>query len=581
MGVRRNQAWVIAVVFVVVTAFAVGGVLVQLRDDSVATVALNFAAGYAFVLAGAIAWRRRPESRFGVLMMVAGALWFIGSYGPANVIAVPSLAASFEGFAAIAISHLALAYPDGRLAGRVERAVITFGYVAVGAVSVATLLAFNPRRDFQCQCPVAPFGVFTNPGFVNHHRELKDYLAGAVVVATVALIVKRIRRSNVTQRWLLAPLWVVAAVAGLTFLTRVTSSSLHLSDTTTTRVDQLVNVMSLLIPAAFLVGLFRMHMEVSPIGDLVLSLGKREGAEGLQPALARALRDPSVDVAYWLPERNGYFDRSGHEVALPDPTSDRAATMIERSGEPVAVIVHDRALLENPRLVEVATAATGMSLENERLQAELRAQIDEVQASRKRIIDAGDQARRKIERDLHDGAQQRLVALAISLRMSSQEAAESRDFDAGAAFDAAATELRLATQELRDLAHGIHPAILTERGLAPAVERVAERAPVPVSVDIDDERYPASVEATAYFVIVEALANVAKHAQANAVTARAERRDGVLVVEVCDDGVGGADEAGGTGMVGLRDRVGALGGRVELSSPVGHGTRLRVELPYS
>jgi signal transduction histidine kinase len=215
-----------------------------------------------------------------------------------------------------------------------------------------------------------------------------------------------------------------------------------------------------------------------------------------------------------------------------------------------------------------------MALENERLAAQVRAQLDEVRASRSRIVEAADAERRRIERDLHDGAQQRLVALAMRL-----DQARGQAVGAGEIIDAATGELLQAIREVRDLAHGLHPPILTERGLAAAVEALAEQAALPVSISISSDRLPAEIEAASYFLVAESLTNAEKHAAATSVRVDASLSDGVLHLSVTDDGRGGADASRGSGLVGLVDRLAAIGGTVEVDSPAGGGTRVTADIP--
>jgi len=228
--------------------------------------------------------------------------------------------------------------------------------------------------------------------------------------------------------------------------------------------------------------------------------------------------------------------------------------------------------------VRSAGVAAGMAIANERLRAEVRAQLEEVRASRLRIVEAGDAARKRVERDLHDGAQQRLVGLSLGLRMLEDRLDDSDVVDA---IEALQGELRAALQELRELARGLHPQILTEEGLGPAIESLAERSTIPVRVEVDEGERPSSpVEATAYFVVAEALQNVAKYARASSATVAVSRANGSLLVDVTDDGVGGATLGGGSGLLGLEDRLAALGGSIAVESPVGHGTRLHAEIPF-
>jgi len=264
---------------------------------------------------------------------------------------------------------------------------------------------------------------------------------------------------------------------------------------------------------------------------------------------------------------------------LPEDQTGRAATLIETEGRRVAAVIHDAALLERLPVVEAAGAAALLALENERLQAELRAQLEEVRASRARIVGAGDAERRRLERDLHDGAQQRLIALALALTLARQQVSDGNG-SVGPVLEEAAAEAKLALDELRELARGLHPSILTEAGLGAALESLAERSSLPVVVKCAPKgRLPQPIEATAYFVASEALANAAKHSRASAVGIEARRADGVLLLDVHDDGVGGADPAGGSGLRGLEDRVAAVGGRLRLTSDMRDGTHLTVEIP--
>jgi len=301
--------------------------------------------------------------------------------------------------------------------------------------------------------------------------------------------------------------------------------------------------------------------------------------QGLRDALARALGDPGLEVLFWLPERRTFADTAGRPVRLPNG-GGRAVTRLEHEGEPLAALVHDRSLLDEPELVRAAGAAARLALENARLQAEMRAQLAQVQESRARIVTAADEERRRIERDLHDGAQQRLVSLALQLRMAQRQLGSGKaDPAVEELLDSAVDELQVAVDELRELARGVHPAILTEEGLAAALESLAARSPFPVELDVLEDRLPAQVEATAYFVACEALANVAKHARASKAAVFVSRRNGLLAVEVADDGVGGARPVNGSGLSGLADRVEALGGRLRIESPAGGGTRIVSEIP--
>jgi signal transduction histidine kinase len=298
----------------------------------------------------------------------------------------------------------------------------------------------------------------------------------------------------------------------------------------------------------------------------------------VRQTLAESLGDRTLSIAYWLADRSAYVDEHGHPVSLPEPGSDRAWTAVDLGGRRVAAIIHDANLDASPELVAAAAAGASMAIDNDRLKADLRARVEELRASRARIVAAGDAARRRLERDLHDGAQQQLVALAIDLRILRArlgDAPETIEL-----IDGIDAKLADALAELRELARGIHPAILSDRGLEPALDALAARVPLPVGCRVDLPARPAApVEAAAYFVVAEALTNVLKYAQAGRATVRAAQEDADIVVEVADDGVGGADPGRGSGLRGLDDRVGALDGTLTIESPPGGGTLVRARIP--
>jgi signal transduction histidine kinase len=308
-------------------------------------------------------------------------------------------------------------------------------------------------------------------------------------------------------------------------------------------------------------------------------LAPRAAASGpVREMLAASLGDHSVTIAYWLPDRGAFVDEAGHRVELPDRSSGRTWTAVERDGRRVAAIIHDVALDTSRELVQAAAAASSLAIDNERLKADLRARLEELRVSRLRIVEAGDAARRRIERDLHDGAQQQLVSLSLQIRVL--RARLKQDPELSALVDQLSELLAAALSELRELARGIHPAILTAHGLGPAVSALGDRVPLPVEMDLDPEgRLPAPVEAAAYFVVSEALTNVVKYAQAPLARVRIHRAGDELIVRVEDDGVGGAQVGGGSGLNGLQDRVSAVGGTLAIDSPPGGGTRLEARMP--
>jgi signal transduction histidine kinase len=337
------------------------------------------------------------------------------------------------------------------------------------------------------------------------------------------------------------------------------------------------------IPFAFLAGLARSRAwRVGALLDVVESLGEASDDGRMARALADAVGDPSLQVVYWLPDREIYVDLAGRPVELPAEGERRASTPVEHGERCVGALIYDRTLNEDPGVVRALANAAALSLENARLHAELRARVEELERSRQRLVEAGMAERRRLERDLHDGAQQRLVALSLQLGLVSTR------LDRGAGGVESARELlggareeaRAALEDLRELARGIHPAVLTDRGLGAALESLADRAPLPVDVSgVPPERLPAAVEAAAYFVVAESLTNVSKYANASHAEVRVGRANGYALIEVRDDGVGGADPSAGTGLRGLADRLSALDGRLEVESSPGHGTVVRARVP--
>ncbi len=298
----------------------------------------------------------------------------------------------------------------------------------------------------------------------------------------------------------------------------------------------------------------------------------------VRETLATSLGDRTLWIAYWLPDRETFVDERGNTVPLPEIGSGRSWTAVDYEGRRVAAIIHDPSLEASPELVQAAVAGASLALDNERLKADLRARVQELRASRARLVEASNAARRQLERDLHDGAQQQLVAMAVELRLL-RSRVEANDA-ATELVDRIDAKLAAALDELRELARGIHPGILTDRGLSPALESLASRAPIAIEREIDlPSRPPASVEAVAYFVIAEALTNVLKYSGATKAILRAHYDGDDVLVEMEDDGAGGADPARGTGLQGLRDRVGALDGTLTVVSPAGAGTRVSARIP--
>jgi signal transduction histidine kinase len=522
-----------------------------------------------FVGAGAIAWRRRPDSRFGPLLIVAGFVLLVSTFQWASQPVVNTAGQLCDLLLPALWLHVFLAYPSGRLTGRPERVIVVAGYVAalglqlvvmmLGGFGAGNLLAVTAR-------PVAAEAV----------QNVQLLTLAALSLAGAVVLWWRQR-----QRWP-APRRAVALLVDTFGAALVVIAALLVAGTFALPGFETLRLVAFgmvgLAPLAFLAGLLEARLARSGVAELVVRLN--DGARvDLPDLLAGVLRDPTLTVAYWLPQREVWADQTGRPVTLPGPDDARIATVIGRDGTPVAALLHDRALLDEPELLDGVTAAAAIALENASLQAELRAGMQELHSSRARVIEAAQDERRRLERNLHDGAQQRLIALALELRMLE----ERLDGDADLRGDVgrARREVMVSLDELRDIARGIHPAVVSGHGLAVALESLAARTPSPV-VDLtlaDIPRLPEPVEVAAYYVVCECLANVAKHAGTASCRVDVQLRDLSLVVEVSDDGPGGADPGAGSGLRGLADRVEALDGRLDVRSVAGHGTRVRAELP--
>ena len=551
-------------------------ILVHDLHSSPRNAVASIVVAWTFVAAGLLAWSRRSESRVGVLMTFVGYALLERKlqYSHDSLVFTPAFAFGEVGLGA-ALAHAVLAYPSGRLSNRVERWFVGAAYTAAVAFPVAMLSVWDYPSSCAYDCG-RPFrqhsSISVAPSQTVFHtldNVFKIGVYGLFAVAFIALIAWRLGHATPRGRRLLAPLLLAGVVAG----SRAVWGSIHEIGGASTSDSfywwQIAGQIA--IPLALLAGLLSARLARGGVADLVVELG-RTPAGGVRDALARALHDPTLQVAYWLPMRQSYVDEDGRPVEV----SEEGRRVMKL--EDIAAIVHDPEL--DPDLVEAAGAAARLALHNERLQADVRAQLGKVQESRRRIVTAGDEQRRRIERDLHDGAQQRLVALALELRLAQRELGAELDPEIDRILATAVDELQVAVEELRELARGVHPAVLTEEGLAGALESLANRTPVPVEiVSAPEDRLPREIEAAAYFVACEAIANAVKHSRATGIRVIAQRRNGRFVILVEDDGIGGARENGGSGLRGLVDRVEAHGGTLHVESEPGHGTRVIGELP--
>jgi signal transduction histidine kinase len=536
-------------------------------------------AGWSFLVAGLVAWRRRPDNRLGPLMVAAAFALLARQlrYGDGEL--AFTLFTLFGEVAYVLVGHCALAYPSGRVTDRLERLWLGVAYPVAVLFPLALLLVYDGSLRLQ-YFPAARESLLVVWGSGDATRVVqKSYAVAAYGVLAglfVVLVLRKLVRATPRTRRILAPLLIAAALGALR---AVLDSIFAFASSPPSIAYDLFwwQVFALIaLPLALLVGLLRARLARVHVSELVVQL-EQVPAEGIRDELADALHDPTLELGLWLPERLEYVDAAGRSL-VPEEGPTRAVTKIEHEGEPLAVLVHDPSLSDEPKLLEGVAAAARLALVNARLHAEVRAQLETVRESRARIVSAADEERRRIERDLHDGAQQRLVALALELRSAQRSLSGEASPELEQLLESTADELQVAVEELRSLAHGIHPGTLTQAGLASALSELASRMPLPVTVDVLGERLSPEVEATAYFVASEALANVVKHARATRATVRAVRENRTLVVEVADDGRGGALLDGGSGLRGLVDRVESRGGRLRIESG-GSGTRVVGEIP--
>ena len=521
----------------------------------------------SYILCGLYAWWRRPESRFGALMVAAGFVNFISTLSWTTNDLTFTLGQALDLLPPVLFLHVFLAFPTGHLTDPFERALVLSAYVAAVVLQLTRMSfgGFGPHNLLEVTVNEAA-------ALLTLRVSLLTMSAFCLTGAAVLLVRRRrgrpLRRSRVVL--------FDAFALGLVMIACLYVSAAF--DWPAVRQIRWATFATLgVAPLVFLAALLNERLARSAVGDLFLELRKDPAPDDLRDALARALRDPSLQLAYWLPDYGLYADFQGRPVQLQD-LDGRTTTLIDRAGEHVAALIHDPALDDEPELLDSVRAAAGIALENGRLHAELRARLEELRGSRARIVAAAQNERQLLERNLHDGAQQRLIALSLDLSLLKGRIQD--DPEARAGIDKARREIAASLGELREISSGLHPAVVSGHGLAVALEQLAARAPVPVDLRAElDGRLPAALEVAAYYVIAESLTNIAKHAQATSARVVVLQERDELVLEIVDDGIGGADSERGTGLRGLADRVESLDGRLRVWTPRGGGTRVRAEIP--
>jgi signal transduction histidine kinase len=497
--------------------------------------------GWTMIACGLIGWSRRPQSRSGALLAAAGFAWFAPNYAATGVTVLAWLSAHALYLYRGPLVQLVLTFPRGRPVRRLDRAAVAVGYV----VAVITPVWADKTATIVLACLLIAVAVRGYVRSAGRERRMRlAALQATAVLSAVFAAIALVRLAVPTQAADAATLHAYqAALCGLAL--------------------------------GLLAGLLRGSWERAEVADLVVELGETRSGT-LRDELARALGDPSLQVGYWVPQPAGFVDSEGRPVRVPDPGSGRSMTMVERDGQPLAVLIHDPAVLGDPGLVEAVSSAARLAAANARLQAEVRARLAEIGASRRRILEAGDEERGRLERRLREGALRRLDEVAQTLRRARRPAAGA----AAERLARAESQLAQAQEELGRLALGIHPRELSERGLAAALASLARDVPLPVKLAVSVTGESPAAAACAYFVCSEALANVAKYAAASKVAVSVRSDSGGTTVEIDDDGVGGADRDRGTGLRGLADRVETLGGTLTVDSPPGRGTRLVAVIPH-
>jgi signal transduction histidine kinase len=497
--------------------------------------------GWTFIGCGLVASRRRPESHTGSLMAATGFTWFLGNFASVGVAAVAWVATHLVYLHRGPLVQLVLAYPSGRPGSRLVRGAVAVGYAAAVITPI-------------------------------WRSEAATILLAGLLLAVCAR--EYVRAVGGARR---ARLIALQAAAGLSLVLAGTAAArLLLPPEEVSGPALLVYEVALCVLAGgLLAGLLVAPWQRAAVADLVVELGEVR-SDTVRGELSLALGDPSLEIGYWLSDRAVFVDAEGRVLSLPDTGSGRSVTIVEWEGQPVAVLVHDPAVLEDPGLLEAVASAAQLAASNARLRAEVQARVVELEVSRRRILAARDEERRRLEHRLREGAERRLGELADTLRRGRRFASGERTRDQMAR---AEDQLARTLEELRWLAHGLHPRVLSEHGLAGALAVLAKDLSLPVEIKISDDQLPERVAVAVYFVCAEALTNVAKHAAAAHVAVAVTSSDDRVRVEIADDGIGGADPAHGSGLRGLADRVETFGGTLLVESTSGHGTRLTAEIP--
>ena len=542
------------------------------------------------VAVGLYAWRRDPGNRFGRLLIAVGLVWSVSLLSESGDEVLYSIGRVAAWLIEPALIYVVLAFPSGRLASRVERWLVAVTALAVALLFLPTALLVehypepSPWASCGRDCPQNAFMVTsTEPAFVDDVlRPLRESVAALLFTGVIVVLASRIRSASRLARRTLTPVLVVAIlryaimVVYMLLLRRVAPESLT--------AEALGWVFSMSVPLmalGFLAGLIRQRLLVAEaLQRLSLQLRHHPTRDGLQRLLAEAVDDPLLELAYKVPG-NGWVSGAGLPVQLPPDGRERCVTEVDGDGRAVAAVIHDAALRDHGAYVGAVASFAITAVENQRLAAGLDASMRDLRESRARVLSVADAERRRIERDLHDGAQQRLVALRIKLQLA-EELMQTDPARGTQVLHDLGGEAEDAIDEVRSLARGVYPPLLADRGLAEALRGVARRAPLPTTVDVDGlGRHPAEIENAVYFSCLEALQNASKHADGATRVSISVTEGDALRFEVADDGPGfsEAERGAGAGLANMRDRLAAVGGVLAVSSAAGEGTRVSGRIP--
>lgn len=543
------------------------------------------------IAVGLYAWSEGTHRRFGRLLVVAGVAWFFASLAGSSDPVLYSIGRVSSWIIEAGLIYLILAFPSGRLNTPVDR---TLAWCAVGLIGILFLpTAFiseafptpSPVATCRADCPENAFMLLgSEPAFVDGVViPLRELLAVALLIAVTWRVGYRIRHATHLMRRTLTPVLIVAIIR---LVSLAAAFILRRSGAGELAVDASTMAVALALPAmsvGFLVGLLSWRIHTA---DALVNLAgwARDQDPPAKPRdlIARTLGDSSVELAYWRPEGGGrWVNPDGETALMPGSRSERCTTLIFQDARPHAAVIHDPALQEQRPFVEAVGAYSLVWQDNQRLTQRVDKSVEELRESRARILAAADDERRRIERDLHDGGQQRLVALRIRLEL----AEESLDLDPDRTrrmLHRLGDDIDAAIDDLRSLAADVYPSLLAARGLSDAIRTAALQSPLPVSVEVNgSDRYLEEVETAAYFCCLEALQNVAKHAPDAETVSVSLNRNGDLRFEVRDDGPGFAMNGSnpGSGLVNMRDRIEAVGGELSIRSRPGAGTEIVGTIP--